>query len=101
MKLSAIGLVLLLTLGLAPKAFAADDAPLVVLAPSASNPIDDRDLAIGKALLARDIRIAELEASIKSTPSPIVLVVIGLIVGGVAFAAGYGVARAATPAPIQ
>ena len=51
-------------------------------------------IALAQTLVAKDARIASLETSLKSTPSPavvVVLVVAGVLIGG---AVGYGVSRA-------
>lgn len=93
-------LALVVVLALSAPVRAADDAPL------ASSPTPTADLCLtpaeqvtlAKRLEADKARIAALEAA----PAPLhPLVVVGLVVLGVVVggAAGYGIAKAAKPAP--
>jgi hypothetical protein len=89
--MKAAALVVLMGLAYVPRAYAADDAPL--LPPDVRCYSADERANIAKALVAKDARIKSLEADAGlSVPLAVVLIVSGVVLGAGATAGGLAAA---------
>ena len=94
----ALALLVVLTLGYAPRAYAADDAPLVEQATGLKCYTPEQRANIARALESERAKVKSLEAD-AGKPNVLVLVLVGalgVVVGG---AIGFGVAKATQPKP--
>jgi len=92
----AFALVALVMLGYVPKAYAADDAPLVEQAAGLKCYDAEQRANIARALSSAEARAASLEKDAGKV-APLPLVIVGLLALGAGFAAGVGVAKATAP----
>lgn len=91
-------LLVVLTLGYVPRAYAADDAPLIEEATGLRCYTPEQRANIAAALEGERARVKSLEAD-AGKPNVVVLVLVGalgLVAGG---AIGFGVAKATAPKP--
>lgn len=95
--MKALALVVLVSLGYVPKAYASDDAPLASeLVPRCYSAEERANIA--KALVGKDARIKSLEADAGKVPV-VPLVLTAALALGAGFAIGFGVSKATTPKP--
>lgn len=96
--MKALALVMLLGLGYVPRAYAADDAPLVEQATGLKCYDAQQRANIAKALSSAEARAASLEKDAGKVPV-VPLVVTAVLAIGAGFAIGFGVSKATQPKP--
>lgn len=96
--MKALALVVLVALGYVPRAYAADDAPVLEAVTGLKCYTPEQRANIAAALEAERARVKSLEADAGKVP-PVPLIITAVLALGAGFAIGFGVSKAVAPKP--